>query len=83
MLSGCPIDTLHQQSIGRNPDLNDGERTKIRPSIKADILRKTADIKWTKPTATSRSESGTKAHGSERRSVPGGSRERRSSHEQG
>jgi hypothetical protein len=39
---------LHEQSIGWNPDLNDGVRMNIRPFMKADILRKKPNIKWTK-----------------------------------
>jgi hypothetical protein len=39
---------LHEQAIGWHPDLNDGVRMNIRPFVKADILRKTPNIKWTK-----------------------------------
>jgi hypothetical protein len=39
---------LHQQAIGWHPDLNDGVRMNIRPFIKAEILRKNPNIKWTK-----------------------------------
>ena len=39
---------LHEQSIGWNPDLNDGVRVNIRPFVEAGILRKNPNIKWTK-----------------------------------
>jgi hypothetical protein len=39
---------LHEQSIGWNPDLNDGVRMNIRPFMEAGILRKNPNIKWTK-----------------------------------
>jgi hypothetical protein len=39
---------LHEQAIGWHPDLNDGVRMNIRPFIKAEILRRTPNIKWTK-----------------------------------
>jgi hypothetical protein len=39
---------LSEQPIGWNPDLNDGVRMNIRPFIKAEILRKPPNIKWTK-----------------------------------
>lgn len=39
---------LSEQSIGWNPDLNDGVRMNIRPFIEAGILRKNPNIKWTK-----------------------------------
>jgi type I restriction-modification system DNA methylase subunit len=48
----APCDTfvrwkpLDQQSIGWDPDLNDGVRLNIRPFITADILRKKPNIKW-------------------------------------
>jgi hypothetical protein len=34
--------------VGEHPDRNDGVRTNIRPLIKANILHKTSNIKWTK-----------------------------------
>jgi len=37
---------LDQQSIGWDPDLNDGVRLNIRPFIEADVLRKKPNIKW-------------------------------------
>jgi hypothetical protein len=37
---------LEQQSIGWEPDLNDGVRLNIRPFIEADVLRKKPNIKW-------------------------------------
>ncbi len=39
---------LHEQSIGWQPDLNDGVRMNIRPFMEAGILRKNPNIKWTK-----------------------------------
>ncbi len=39
---------LSEQPIGWNPDLNDGVRMNIRPFVKAGILRKNPNIKWTK-----------------------------------
>ncbi len=39
---------LSEQPIGWNPDLNDGVRMNIRPFVKAGILRKPPNIKWTK-----------------------------------
>ena len=39
---------LHKQAIGWQPDLNDGVRMNIRPFVKAGILRKPPNIKWTK-----------------------------------
>lgn len=39
---------LSEQSIGWNPDLNDGVRMNIRPFVEAGILRKNPNIKWTK-----------------------------------
>lgn len=40
---------LHEQSLGWDPDLNDGVRMNIRPFIEAGILRKTpTTLKWTK-----------------------------------
>ncbi len=39
---------LHEQAIGWNPDLNDGVRMNIRPFMKAGVLRKNPNIKWTK-----------------------------------
>ena len=39
---------LHEQAIGWHPDLNDGVRINIRPFVKADILKKTPNIKWPK-----------------------------------
>src|SRR5206468_7251888 len=40
--------TLAEQSIGWNPDLNDGVRMNIRPFVEANILRKPPNITWTK-----------------------------------
>jgi len=37
---------LEQQSIGWDPDLNDGVRLNIRPFMEADVLRKKPNIKW-------------------------------------
>ena len=39
---------LAEQSIGWNPDLNDGVRMNIRPFVLAGVLRKNPNIKWTK-----------------------------------
>ncbi len=39
---------LHKQAIGWQPDLNDGVRMNIRPFVRAGILRKPPNIKWTK-----------------------------------
>ncbi|MBN9118096.1 MAG: SAM-dependent DNA methyltransferase, partial [Planctomycetes bacterium] len=39
---------LREQAIGWHPDLNDGVRMNIRPFMKAEILRKSPNIKWTK-----------------------------------
>lgn len=39
---------LSEQAIGWEPDLNDGVRMNIRPFIKAEVLRKAPNIKWTK-----------------------------------
>src|SRR5271157_2041415 len=39
---------ISEQAIGWNPDLNDGVRMNIRPFVKAGILRKPPNIKWTK-----------------------------------
>ena len=39
---------LHEQTIGWNPDLNDGVRMNIRPFMTAGVLRKNPNIKWTK-----------------------------------
>ena len=39
---------LSEQAIGWHPDLNDGVRMNIRPFVKAGILRKNPNIKWTK-----------------------------------
>src|SRR5262249_45321715 len=43
---------LAEQPIGWNPDLNDGVRQNIRPFIKAGVLRKNPNIKWTKDRGT-------------------------------
>ncbi len=43
---------LAEQSIGWNPDLNDGIRLNIRPFMTAGILRKNPNIKWTKDRGT-------------------------------
>ncbi len=45
---------LAEQPIGWNPDLNDGVRLNIRPFMimKAGILRKNPNIKWTKDRGT-------------------------------
>ncbi len=37
---------LEEQSIGWEPDLNDGVRLNIRPFMEADVLRKKPNIKW-------------------------------------
>jgi hypothetical protein len=37
---------IEQQSIGWEPDLNDGVRLNIRPFVVADVLRKKPNIKW-------------------------------------
>lgn len=37
---------IEEQSIGWDPDLNDGVRLNIRPFIEADVLRKKPNIKW-------------------------------------
>jgi len=39
---------LHEQAVGWHPDLNDGVRMNIRPFVEAGVLRKGANIKWTK-----------------------------------
>ncbi len=39
---------IEEQSIGWNPDLNDGVRLNIRPFVEAEVLRKTPNIKWSK-----------------------------------
>jgi hypothetical protein len=39
---------LHEQAIGWNPDLDDGMRMNIRPFVKAGILRKNPNVKWSK-----------------------------------
>ena len=39
---------LAEQSLGWNPDLNDGVRLNIRPFVEAGILRKNPNLKWTK-----------------------------------
>ncbi len=39
---------LAEQSLGWNPDLNNGVRPNIRPFVEAGILRKNPNIKWTK-----------------------------------
>jgi hypothetical protein len=38
--------TLKQQSIGWDPDLNDGVRLNIRPFVEAGVLRKKFNLKW-------------------------------------
>lgn len=40
--------TLEQQSIGWEPDLNDGICLNIRPFFQAGILRKNPNINWNK-----------------------------------
>jgi hypothetical protein len=37
---------IEKQSVGWDPDLNDGVRLNIRPFITADVLRKKPNIKW-------------------------------------
>jgi hypothetical protein len=37
---------LSEQSIGWDPDLNDGVRLNIRPFVEAGILRKKFNVKW-------------------------------------
>ncbi len=39
---------LSEQSIGRNPDLNDGVRMNIRPSSRQAFFGRTPTSKWTK-----------------------------------
>ena len=39
---------LERLPLGWDPDLDDGVRMNIRPFVKADILRDTPNIKWTK-----------------------------------
>lgn len=39
---------LHEQSIGWEPDINDGVRMNIRPFIEAGVLRDKVNVKWTK-----------------------------------
>lgn len=39
---------LHQQSVGWEPDLNDGVRLNIRPFVKAGVLRTPFNIHWKK-----------------------------------
>ena len=39
---------LHEQSIGWEPDLNDGVRMNIRPFVEAGVLRRNPKIQWTK-----------------------------------
>jgi len=39
---------IEEQSIGWEPDLNDGVRINIRPFVEAGILRKNPNIQWTK-----------------------------------
>ena len=39
---------IYEQSIGWEPDLNDGVRMNIRPFFEADVLRKKPNIKWKK-----------------------------------
>lgn len=38
----------HEQSIGWEPDLNDGVRLNIRPFVEADVLRSAFNIHWRK-----------------------------------
>ena len=40
--------TTEEQSIGWNPDLDDGVRMNIRPFMTADVLRRRPNIKWEK-----------------------------------
>lgn len=40
--------TLEQQSIGWNPDLNDGVRLNVRPFVTAGVLRSRVNVKWGK-----------------------------------
>ena len=37
---------LHEQSIGWNPDLNDGVRLNIRPFVEAGVLRSRVNVNW-------------------------------------
>ncbi len=39
---------LHKQSIGWNPDLNDGARLNIRPFVTAGVLRSRVNVRWSK-----------------------------------
>lgn len=39
---------LHQQSIGWNPDLNNGVRLNIRPFVMAGVLRTRVNVNWKK-----------------------------------
>lgn len=50
---------LHEQTIGWNPDLNDGVRLNIRPFVEAGVLRGRFTINWNK-------DRGTDPDGSER-----------------
>ena len=50
---------LHEQSMGWNPDINDGVRINIRPFVTAGILRTRFTINWNK-------DRGTNPDGSER-----------------
>ena len=38
----------HEQTIGWNPDLNDGVRLNIRPFVEAGVLRSRVNVRWTK-----------------------------------
>jgi hypothetical protein len=50
----------HEQSIGWEPDLNDGVRLNIRPFVEADVLRAKVNVHWKK-------DRGKNPDGSERR----------------
>ena len=39
---------LHQQSIGWEPDFNDGVRLNVRPFVEAGVLRSPFNIHWRK-----------------------------------
>ena len=39
---------LHEQSMGWNPDLNDGVRLNIRPFVEAGVLRSRVSVRWNK-----------------------------------
>ena len=54
---------MHEQSIGWNPDLNDGVRLNIRPFVRAGVLRSRVNVNWKK-------DRGRSADGSDRMNDP-------------